>query len=236
MSYGLSYGNVDQKSAKTYDFAGIAHTAGGSYPRKIGTEYARPINGGQGGESSYSSQSMRAAQKRPASVKNGAERTGSARRTASRSVGGEARRPTASRAPKMSNSAARNRKTAATNAVPVAGVHIEPTIKTVTDKKKKPLNIPAFIAGGLCTALFMYMLTNFVMINEYTKSITALRNELSELSEQERKLSLQLEKRNDLRIIEEKAKEIGMVKVDQVSKQYVILDSEDKIEILDDSQ
>lgn len=237
MSYGMPYGNTTEKTVKTYDFGGAAFNANGANPKSIGADYSSAKFGGASASNGATSYRNRSDYGYPTPKRTVS--TSGASKNASGRTGSDTKRRAVSRVPNMTSSQSGSKKIAAAgaaNAVPVAGVHIEPNIKTVKDKKKKPLNIPAFIAGGLCTALFMYMLTNFVMINEYTKSITGLRNELSQLVEQERKLSLQLEKRNDLRVIEEMATKLGMVKVDQVSKQYVIIKSEDKIEILDDSQ
>ena len=57
---------------------------------------------------------------------------------------------------------------------------------------------------------------------------------MSELVKQEEELKLNVELKNDLRVIEDTAvNELGMVKSDEVKKQYVIIGTEDKIEVVE---
>lgn len=116
---------------------------------------------------------------------------------------------------------------------PVAQAHIEPKIHTVSAEEHRPFPISAVFIALICTVLFMFMIYNLVQINEYTVTVTELRNQLADLQEEEKSLSFQLEKRNDLRVIEELAQKLGMVKLDQVSKQYVTVEGDDKIETYD---
>jgi len=78
------------------------------------------------------------------------------------------------------------------------------------------------------------MMLTMAQINEFTQDISALQNELSELQKQEQDLRKDVEFKNDLRVVENIAvNELGMVKADQVNKQYVVIGNEDKIEVVE---
>lgn len=85
------------------------------------------------------------------------------------------------------------------------------------------------------TLLFMTIIYNNVQINEKTSEIAELRSELSALEADITDASLKVEKKNDLRVIEARAIELGMVKADQLSKKYVTIPSNDQITLIDDS-
>ena len=85
------------------------------------------------------------------------------------------------------------------------------------------------------TLLFMTLIYNNVQINEKTSEIAELRSELSALEADITDASLKVEKKNDLRVIEARAIELGMVKADQLSKKYVTIPSNDQITLIDDS-
>ena len=109
----------------------------------------------------------------------------------------------------------------------------EGKIKTVKAKKKAPVPIYVFMLAVVCTLVFMFMIFSYVQINEYTIEVSELRSELAELSEQEKQLNLELDRKNDLRSIEEYVSEnLGMVKSDQIVKKHVSVTSEDKIEVV----
>ncbi|MBE6631606.1 MAG: hypothetical protein E7623_02770 [Ruminococcaceae bacterium] len=102
---------------------------------------------------------------------------------------------------------------------------------TVRNKEKKPLPI-SFIAMALVfTAFFMVILIDFVKINEFTIEIAEMRAAVEDLEEEKKELSLAIESKNDLIAIERRAKELGMVKKDQVDKEYIEGENDDKIEM-----
>lgn len=106
-----------------------------------------------------------------------------------------------------------------------------PIVRTVDDVRVIPFPTTAIFLAVVCTLLFMVMLISFVNINEITIKIDELETKVSELSEQEKELVLQLEKKNDLRVIEDYAKNVlGMVKIDQLAKKYIKVEVYDKIE------
>ena len=116
----------------------------------------------------------------------------------------------------------------------VAAVNDAPKVRTIKAKKNMPFPTSVVFVSVICTVLFMFMMLTMAQINEFTQDISALQNELSELVKQEEELKLNVELKNDLRVIEDTAvNELGMVKSDEVSKQYVIIGTEDKIEVVE---
>jgi hypothetical protein len=74
-----------------------------------------------------------------------------------------------------------------------------------------------------------------VYINERTREITDLEKELNTLTVHHKELEDELEKKNDLVFIEDYAvNRLGMVKTDRLSRQYISIENEDKIEILNE--
>lgn len=114
-----------------------------------------------------------------------------------------------------------------------AAARAESSIRTIASKSKTPIP-KTFIAGAIvCTLLFMYMIYNMVYINERTRDITELEKELNVLTVRRKELEDELEKKNDLVFIEDYAvNRLGMVKTDRLSRQYISIENEDKIEIL----
>lgn len=106
-------------------------------------------------------------------------------------------------------------------------------VKTVKERKKRPLPISALAMAFVCTILLMFMIVSYVQINEYTVEVSSLRNELGNMVEKDKELTLELEKKNDMLAIEQKAGDLGMVKVDQLTKKHVTLTQDDKIEVVE---
>ena len=109
----------------------------------------------------------------------------------------------------------------------------EVSFKTVKSTKKSPLPVSALLMALLCTALLMFMVVSYVQINEYTVEVSRLRSEVDDMVSQDKELTLELEKKNDMLEIEKKASELGMVKVDQLTKKHITLAQEDKIEVVE---
>jgi len=106
-----------------------------------------------------------------------------------------------------------------------------PRMHTVRAEKRTPFPYGAIFAMILCTILFMYMVFQFVQINEYSLTLRHMQGELEELTLQQQSLALQLENRNDRGTISALAEDMGMVKMDQVEKIYLDGSGQDKIEI-----
>ena len=116
----------------------------------------------------------------------------------------------------------------------VAAVRELPKVRTIKAKKSVPFPTAVVFVSVICTVLFMFMMLTMAQINEFTQDISALQSELSELRKQEEELRLDVELKNDLRVIENAAvNELGMVKADEVKKQYVFVGNEDKIEVIE---
>ena len=116
----------------------------------------------------------------------------------------------------------------------VAAVKELPKVRTIKAKKTVPFPTSVVFVSVICTVLFMFMMLTMAQINEFTQDISALQSELSELQAQEEELKLNVELKNDLRVIEDAAvNQLGMVKADEVVKQYVVIGNEDKIEVIE---
>jgi len=116
----------------------------------------------------------------------------------------------------------------------VAAVKDLPKVRTIKAKKNMPFPTSVVFVSVICTVLFMFMMLTMAQINEFTQDISALQNELSDLTKREEELKLDVELKNDLRIIEDAAvNELGMVKSDEVKKQYLIIGKEDRIEVVE---
>ena len=95
------------------------------------------------------------------------------------------------------------------------------------------ISIAAIVA---ITCMFMMLVLNAVSISDMKTKTTQMSSQLESLIERREELALELEKRDDLRYIEEIAKnQYGMIKKDYVTKYYVSLDNHDKIELIADS-
>ncbi len=103
----------------------------------------------------------------------------------------------------------------------------------VVNKYPFAITMAAIVA---ITCMFMMLVVNAVSISDMKTRTTQMNGQLEKLIEKREELSLELEKRDDLRYIEEIAKnQYGMIKKDYVTKYYVSLDNHDKIELIGDS-
>ncbi len=158
---------------------------------------------------------------------------------------GEHKRRSVSRTPDMSNpdakvlnpnvalgslpKAAKHEKV-----IPVASLHIEPKVRTVTEVKKEAFPFSIVFLSLICSFLFMYMIFNYVQINEHTSTVSDLKAEIATLGIEKDDLTAKLDKKNDLTYIEKVAREdLGMVKIDEIIKNYINIDSDDVITSFD---
>ncbi|MBE6643183.1 MAG: septum formation initiator family protein [Clostridia bacterium] len=129
-------------------------------------------------------------------------------------------------------SAVRSHALESNNVKVVAAVNESPKVRTIKAKKTMPFPTSVVFVSVICTVLFMFMMLTMAQINEFTQDISALQNQLSELKKVEEDLRLDVELKNDLRVIEDAAvNQLGMVKADEVEKHYVVIGNEDKIEV-----
>lgn len=83
--------------------------------------------------------------------------------------------------------------------------------------------------------LFLLIIYNNVQLNEKNSKVDELKSTVVELDSKLSELTLKVEKKNDLREIEQRALELGMVKADELKKVYVSINSADKVELVDDN-
>ncbi len=152
---------------------------------------------------------------------------------------GELKRRSVSRAPDMSRPDAKvlnpnisigslGHVQAKERSLPVASVRTEPTVRTISDSRREAFPVSIVFLSIICSVLFMYMIFNYVQINESTSNVSELKNEIATLSVEYNDLSAKLEKKNDLSFIEKMAvEEYGMVKLEEISKKYISMDSQD---------
>ena len=82
----------------------------------------------------------------------------------------------------------------------------------------------------------MFLIVNAVMISDMKTTTTQMNLRLENLIDKKEDLKLELEKRDNLKYIEEIAKnQFGMIKKEYVTKHYITLGSVDKIEVIGNS-
>ncbi|MBE6606500.1 MAG: hypothetical protein E7635_05645 [Ruminococcaceae bacterium] len=102
----------------------------------------------------------------------------------------------------------------------------------VSTANRYPLVI-GLLTTLLITSMFMLVVVNAVSINKMKLETTQMNSELEKLIEREDELTLELEKRDDLRYIREIAvNQYGMIDKKHATKHYISLDKEDKVEVL----
>ena len=78
------------------------------------------------------------------------------------------------------------------------------------------------------------MMMNYAEIDQYNGEIRDLRSQLGELQNQQKKLEVRLENKDDRVAFEQYAiEELGMVKADTLNKYIITLSPEDKTEIME---
>lgn len=87
---------------------------------------------------------------------------------------------------------------------------------------KAPAPIAIIFSCALIAVVFMYMLTLYVQIEEYSHSIDVMESEIAELKEEATQLEVQLENKYDLDEVERIAtQEYGMVAASTLPKKYI---------------
>ncbi len=111
------------------------------------------------------------------------------------------------------------------------GIVKEEKVRTIRETAKRDFPTSVIFLAIMCTVLFMYIIYNMVQINEYTVELDALQKRIETLASTEKDLKLEVDKKNDLRVIEELAAgEYGMIKKDSVEKLYVNVGDEERSE------
>lgn len=109
------------------------------------------------------------------------------------------------------------------------------TLHTIVIQKSYAFPLSIVLIAVAVTALILAVITASVRINEITTENSELSNKYASLLNEENDLRTELETRDDLRVVEQMAKdELGMVKKDQVQKYYLTINKQDKIELVDE--
>lgn len=105
---------------------------------------------------------------------------------------------------------------------------------TVRSNQKKAFPVGTILILAVTTLLLMMMVSNYVVINEYTHEVTELRSELQTLNNEKDKLSSELDQKNDYMIMEQYASSVlGMESDETADKVYIEVDEDDSIEVFE---
>ena len=100
--------------------------------------------------------------------------------------------------------------------------------------KAKAFPVSFVFYAIIMTVTFMFIAFNYSIANELSYDTAALEDEIEYYTKENERLSLELEKKTDLEMIEyEAANRLGMVKSADVYKQYVSLSGSDKVVVSD---
>lgn len=105
-------------------------------------------------------------------------------------------------------------------------------VRVITKKAavSTPIPISLILSCVLLAAVFMYMLSLSVQIEECSSSIDSLQNRIAELKEESTQLEVQLENKYDLDEVERIAtQEYGMVVASSLQKKYISVSPESDI-------
>ncbi|MBQ2277930.1 MAG: septum formation initiator family protein [Clostridia bacterium] len=99
-------------------------------------------------------------------------------------------------------------------------------------RRMKPMSAVLIVIG---TMMVMSIVLSFSEIYQTTSEIARLEADLAALRDQAAELELELEEKNDIRVIERIATEdLGMVKEDAVQRKYISLSDGERIDIIED--
>ncbi|MBR3716199.1 MAG: hypothetical protein IKM18_09850 [Clostridia bacterium] len=102
----------------------------------------------------------------------------------------------------------------------------------ILEKKKKSFPLKTVAVLALVFVLSVFIVNEYVLINEYSSDIAAMKNTLDELSAEREYYASQIEKKNNMIDIEKYASgELGMMSGGEVEKEYIIIEGEDTIEV-----
>lgn len=106
--------------------------------------------------------------------------------------------------------------------------------KIEIEEKKKAFSPWIIVAVLIIVASCFVLIKSVSDVYETERRISSLENEISDLRTESAELSIELNQKNDLRLIEELAtKKYGMVKEDALQRKYVSLSEGESIEVLE---
>ncbi|MBE6608466.1 MAG: hypothetical protein E7633_07910 [Ruminococcaceae bacterium] len=102
----------------------------------------------------------------------------------------------------------------------------------ILEKKKKSMPFKTIAVLAFVFVLSVFIVNEYVLINEYSSDIADMKNMINELSEEKSYYVSQIEKKNNMIDIEKYASgELGMMSGGEVEKEYIIIEGEDSIEV-----
>ena len=105
---------------------------------------------------------------------------------------------------------------------------------TVESKKKVLFPLGTVLMLTVTTMLLLMMVSNYVLINEYTQEVGALRSDLQEITQEKDKLSNELDKKNDYMTMEKYASSVlGMESSESGEQVYIEVGEDDSIEVFE---
>ena len=108
-----------------------------------------------------------------------------------------------------------------------------PKIITIRKKERTPFPISIIFTSIIITTLFIFMMMNYAELDKYNNETAKNEAMLTQLKEQQRELSIKLDKKDNPIIIEKYAKEnLGMVKKETLPYDTVNLQPADKTEVI----
>ncbi len=98
--------------------------------------------------------------------------------------------------------------------------------------KKSPISAGLVIGIAIFAIVVLMIIFSFAQISEFKKEISSLDAQKEELVERIDQLSLEIDLKNDIRVIEQRAtEEFGMVKSNRVESKYISVAAGEKIEL-----
>ena len=105
---------------------------------------------------------------------------------------------------------------------------------TVDSKRKVVFPVGTILMLAIMTLLMLMMVSNYVLINEYTQEVGALRSDLQQITQEKDKLSNELDKKNDYMTMEKYASSVlGMESSASGNQVYIEVGEDDSIEVFE---
>mgnify|MGYP003378673356 CR=1 FL=1 len=105
-------------------------------------------------------------------------------------------------------------------------------MKTTAKKKKNSFRLLDIVLVIAAIGLMLGLVISSVQLNDITREIRICKEDIEELKSDEKKLEVEMEKKLNLRNIEETAKnELGLSKIEKSQIHYLSIVSDDKIEL-----
>ncbi len=95
--------------------------------------------------------------------------------------------------------------------------------------KAKPFPVSFVFYAAIVTISLFFVVYSYSVINEVSYKISEVETQIAKTKEENERLSLKLEERNDIQNIDKYASELGMVKSTEATKFYVNISGGDEI-------